>query len=159
MVDPITLSIYWLAKVFAAHSATAAPTAAVHTAAVHTAAVHTAALHTAIPRTFTAPHTAALHAMALHTRAASILATPIPATTVAGVTFVNIYNEMTKDAYKIIKAQFKRSWLSRDEKLAILDSAYKATSRRLRERGIFISMVTMEEANRLYSQEQCFLAA
>jgi hypothetical protein len=151
MIDPISLAIVkiiaFLAHGGAAHTATT--TALGHVAATHTATTtalgHVAATHTATTT-------------ALGHGAMSILALPVAATTIGGVTFLNVYHEMTNDAYSAVKEGFKRLLLSPQEKRQVLDSAYSETQRRLRAKGIFITEATMREANKLYCQEQLHLA-
>jgi hypothetical protein len=134
MPEPITISICCLVKAITAHSATGL--------AVHQSAAHAA--------TGLAVYRPAAHA-------ASILSMPIAATTFGGVTFLDVYSEMVKDAYEVIKAQLKRPWLSPHERLAVADSALAETRHILQQKGIFISQVVMWEANRFHSLERSYL--
>ncbi len=144
MLEPITFSIYCLVKAITAHTATA------HTAtglAVHQSAAHAASAHAA---TGLAVHRPAAHAV-------SILSMPIAATTFGGVTFLDVYSEMVKDTYEVIKAQFMRPWLSTHERLAVADSALARTRQILQQKGIIISQAVMWEANRFHSLERSYL--
>lgn len=139
MPEPITISICCLVKAITAHSATGL--------AFHQSAAHAASAHAA---TGLAVYRPAAHA-------ASILGMPIAATTFGGVTFLDVYSEMVKDAYEVIKAQLKRPWLSPHERLAVADSALAETRHILQQKGIFISQVVMWEANRFHSLERSYL--
>ncbi|MHC3470334.1 hypothetical protein ACYF6T_16645 [Streptomyces sp. 7R007] len=148
MVDPITATIALIAK-----SALAAKGAGAAHAVYYGshAGASAAAAHGGL-------HAGAVLGGIAH-QAGGILAVKVAATTVAGVTFLNLYRRATDDAYDVVKRRFGRTWLSPNEKREILDSAYTAAKNDLQARGIFISEQTMREANSLYRRERYTLGA
>jgi len=132
MPEPITIGIIaffkWMAAHTAIHGATAA--AGAHTAAVSTHAVgaHALGLHAA--GTGLAAGTAGVHLTP-----AVVLGTTIAASTVGGITFVNIYNNLLDDVYNQAKRGL-RGMPSPAERRQVLDSAYRAARAELVRKGI-----------------------
>ena len=73
---------------------------ATHTAVAHAAGVHAATAHA------TAGHAATVHAAAGHAGlTTTVLGTPIAASTVGGVTFLNVYKRVVDDVYdEVVRA-------------------------------------------------------
>lgn len=113
-------------KWLAAHGIIAG--AAAHPAQVAAAGHAIGAGHIAATGTALAGHAA------LHLTPAVVLGTTISASTLGGITFVNLYNNLLNDAYKQAKHS-ARGTPTRDELRQIADAAYRAARAELARRG------------------------
>lgn len=71
----------------------------------------------------------------LHLTPTVALGTAISASTVGGITFVNLYNNLLNDAYKQAKHGM-RAWPTRYELRQIADAAYRTARAELERKGI-----------------------
>lgn len=128
MPEPITIGIVAFFKWMAAHTAIHGATAA---AAAHPAGTGIAA-----------------GAVGFHLTPAVVLGTTIAASTVGGITFVNIYNNLLNDVYRQAKRGL-RGMPSLAERRQILDSAYRAARAELVRNGI-LTPANQAEMSRVY---------
>lgn len=127
-MEPITMTLAW--KWLVAHGIIghAASTKGAAAATGHTAAVHAAAVHTGLT--------------------ATILGTPIAASTIGGITFLNVYKKLVEDVYD----QVKRGWRARPssyEMREISRAAYDGAWAALESRGIILTHADRSEMNLL----------
>jgi hypothetical protein len=145
MPEPITIGIIaffkWMAAHTAIHGATAAGAHGVAAAGTHAAGAHVLGAHAA--GTGLAAGTAGFHLTP-----AVVLGTTVAASTVGGITFVNIYNNLLNDLYSQAKRGL-RGAPSLAERRQILDSAYRAARAELVRRGI-LTPVNQAEMSRIY---------
>jgi hypothetical protein len=144
MPEPITIGIIAFFKWMAAHTAIHAAAAGAHGAAAagtHAAGAHVLGVHAA--GTGLAAGTASFHFAP-----AVVLGTTIAASTVGGITFVNIYNNLLNDLYSQTKRGL-RGAPSLAERRQILDSAYRAARAELVRSGI-LTPANQDEMSRIY---------
>jgi len=133
--------------------ALAAKWLATHTAAAHAAGVHAATAHAA------AGHVATAHAAAGHAGlTTAVLGTPIAASTVGGVTFLNVYKRVVDDVYDEVKSG-RRPKPSPQEMREISRVAYEMTRAILEEKNILMTDADRNEMDSLKTKVDYTLAA
>jgi len=150
MPEPFTM-IVLAAKWLATHTA-AAHAAGVHAATAHAAAGHAAGAHAA------AGHAATAHAAGHAGLTTAVLGTPIAASTVGGVTFLNVYKRVVDDVYDEVKSG-RRPKPSPEEMREISRVAYEMTRAILEEKNILITDADRDEMDSLKTKVDYTLAA
>jgi hypothetical protein len=151
MPEPVTIGLIALFKWASAHLAVhgAAAAAGTHTLAA-AGTTHTLAAagttHTLAAAGTT--HTLATAAVGFHLTPAAVLGTTIAASTVGGITFLNIYNNLLDDVYSQAKRGL-RGMPSAAERRQIADAAYRAAKAEL-ERKHIMTPESQAEMSRVY---------
>jgi hypothetical protein len=133
--------------------ALAAKWLATHTAAAHAAGVHAATAHA------TAGHAATVHAAAGHAGlTTTVLGTPIAASTVGGVTFLNVYKRVVDDVYDEVKSG-RRPKPSPQDMREISRVAYEMTRAILEQKNILMTDADQNEMDSLKTKVDYTFAA
>lgn len=126
---------------------------ATHTAVAHAAGVHAATAHA------TAGHAATVHAAAGHAGlTTTVLGTPIAASTVGGVTFLNVYKRVVDDVYNEVKSG-RRPKPSPQDMREISRVAYEMTRAILEQKNILMTDADRNEMDSLKTKVDYTFAA